>query len=176
MYVFGLLCSFKHKGDRAFAIRDSMFNVILRSDYFFFTSTQFVFCSLFYTILYHMHTLQVERCFFKSSPIHNSNFSIGRQTETRHILNECWIWHLNLCLLPNCSPISSLPSVRTLLRPQGALPLRLSLPAPLGQQDLHVLLPPQQHRIQILLQRDRVPDDHAAQPHHHLRWICTQVS
>lgn len=74
------------------------------------------------------------------------------------------------------SPVGSLPGVWALLWPQGALPLRLSLPAPLRQQDLHVLLPPQQHGVQILLQRERVPDGHAAQPHDHLRRIRTQVS
>lgn len=75
-----------------------------------------------------------------------------------------------------CSPLGSLPSVWTLLWPQGALPLWISLPSPLRQQDLHVLLPPQQHRLQVLLQRDRVPDSHADQPHHHLRRLRTQVS
>lgn len=111
-----------------------------------------------------------------------------------HISNECWCFcflhyqntsfliisrkmsHLNLCLPQNCSPLGSLPSVWTLLWPQGALPLWLSLSTPLRQQDVHVLLPPQQHRLQILLQRDRVPDGHADQPHHHLRRLCTQVS
>lgn len=87
------------------------------------------------------------------------------------------IWHLDLYLPPpNCSSISSLPCLWTLLWPQGSLPLWLSLPAPLRQQDLHVLLSPQQHRIQILLQRDGVPDGHAAEPHRHVRWIRTQVS
>lgn len=76
----------------------------------------------------------------------------------------------------NCSSFSSLPCLWTLLWPQGSLPLWLSLPAPLRQQDLHVLLSPQQHRIQILLQRDGVPDGHAAEPHRHVRWIRTQVS
>lgn len=95
------------------------------------------------------------------------SFSI-RQNEYNFFL------HLNLYPFP--SPFSSLPGVRTLFRPQGALPLRLSLPTPVRQQDLHVLLSPQQHRIQILLQRDWVPGSHAAKPHQHLRWICTQVS
>lgn len=75
-----------------------------------------------------------------------------------------------------CSSLCSLPGVWTLLRPQGPLPLWLSLPTPLGQQDLHVLLSSQQHGFQVLLQRDWVPGCHADQPHHHLRRIHTQVS
>lgn len=87
-----------------------------------------------------------------------------------------WTLHLIPCFSQHCSPLGSLPGVWTLFWPQGALPLRLSLPTSFRQQDLHVLLPPQQHGLQILLQRDWVPDGHADQPHHHLRWICTQVS
>lgn len=90
-------------------------------------------------------------------------------------ISDC-IVHLTLCLPHHCSSLSSLPGVWTLLGPQGALSLRLSLPTPLRQQDLHVLLPPQQHSLQVLLQRDWVPDGHADQPHHHLWWLCTQVS
>lgn len=86
------------------------------------------------------------------------------------------MFYLSVPPLSSHSSVSPLPGVRALFWPQGPVPLRFSLPAPLRQQDLHVLLSPQQHRFQILLQRDRVPDGHAAQPHHHLRWIRSQVS
>lgn len=105
---------------------------------------------------------------------YNSVTKITKTHPSCQILNG--FLDLTCCLLQHHSPLSSLPGVWTLLRPQGALPLWLSLPTPLRQQNLHVLLSPQQHRLQILLQRDWVPDGHADQPYHHLRWICTQVS
>lgn len=114
-------------------------------------------------------------------------FRTGRQTQI--LPQRSWV----LCLAPeyyiygfffffsppvshHCSPLCSLPSVWTLLWPQRAVSLWLSLPTPLRQQDLYVLLPPQQHRLQVLLQRDWVPVGHAGQPHHHPWWLCTQVS
>lgn len=114
-------------------------------------------------------------------------FRTGRQTQNSasKVMSSffsSWILHLRFLfffsppLSHHCSPLSSLPSVWTLLWPKGAVPLWLSLPTPLRQQDLYVLLPPQQHRLQVLLQRDWVPVGHAGQPHHHLWWLCTQVS
>ena len=133
--------------------------------------------------------LKVEGSLRAHSTIILTRGSFFRKRKTE-LPTQCWVFvspllpslqfeqilHQSLSLSQICSPLSSFPSVWTLLRPQGALPLRLSLSTPLGQQVLRVLLPPQQHRLQILLQRDWVPDGHAAQPHHHLRRLCTQVS
>lgn len=164
------------------------------------------FCSLSYTkinkwiqtshvfleatsILYYVFAfwlLWVERCFLESCCHFQNSGDKHKWCLKGHELH----FFLHVCLLnitatvsffffslPHlCSPLSSLPSVWTLLWPQRAVPLWLSLPAPLRQQDLYVLLPPQQHRLQVLLQRDRVPAGHAGQPHHHIWWLCTQVS
>lgn len=104
---------------------------------------------------------------------------VSSDGESIFFITKATIWHLQLLFLSSlsiCSSIGSLSRVRTLLWPQGALPLWFPLPAPLRQQDLHILLPSQQHGIQILLQRDRVPDGHAVEPNGHVGWIRTQVS
>lgn len=99
----------------------------------------------------------------------------------KHVLSEyngsCYVmWH-NLTL--NCVSRSSLGSFSglwTLHWPQGPVSFRLPLSSPVRQQDLHVLLSPQQHCLQVLLQWHWVSNHHAGQPYNHAGWVFTQVS